>query len=315
MRFIIHGDNTRTHGSPAAMNLRAIDLNLLPVFEAVYVSRSLTRAAETLNMTQPAASNALARLRAAFDDELFVRAGRGMSPTPAAQALIAPVREALGRLRAGLESRDAFEPAHSERVFNIAGRDVAGSALLPMLARALEAAPGVRVQCHPVDRADIGRELASGRLDFAIDVPVLARPELESAVLFKDRYVLALRRGHARARGRLTLKDFVQLRHILVSSRRAGRTLIEAALAREGERLKPAMRLDHYQPAFHTVMASDLAVAAPASLARRYDVAVRPLPFAAPELETLLFWRRDADEAASRWAREAIIAAGRAAKV
>jgi DNA-binding transcriptional LysR family regulator len=297
------------------MNLRAIDLNLLPVFEAVYVARSLTRAAEQLNMTQPAASNALARLRAAFGDELFVRAGRGMSPTPAAQALIAPVREALGRLRAGLESRDAFAPEHSERVFNIAVRDAAASALLPLLAQAMAAAPGVRVQCHPVDRADIARELASGRLDFAIDVPVLARPELDSALLFRDRYGLALRRGHPRARGRLTLSAFLELRHILVSSRRAGRTLIEAALAREGKRLRPAMRLDHYQPAFHTVMASDLALVAPVSLARRYDVAVRPLPFAAPELETLLFWRRDADEAASRWARDLIIAAGREAKV
>jgi DNA-binding transcriptional LysR family regulator len=295
------------------MNLRAIDLNLLPVFEAIYVERSLTRAGEILHVTQPAVSNALARLRAAFGDPLFVRSGPGMSPTPAAQTLIGPVREALAKLRSGLEPGAGFDPGTSERTFNIAARDIAPSMLMPVLAKRLErTAPGVRIHCHQVDRGEIAAELASGRLDFAIDIPVLARPELDSAPLFSDRLVCALRRDHPKAKRALTLKVFLGLRHVAVSSRRAGRMLVDEALSRVGEKLRPVMRLPHYQPAFHVVMSSDLALVAPLSLARRYPVAIRDLPFDAAGLDLLLFWRRDAaDEPANRWARGELIAAAK----
>src|SRR5262245_50812510 len=142
MPFISIGDD---------MNLRGIDLNLLPVFEAVYVERSLTRAGEVLNVTQPAVSNALARLREAFGDPLFVRAGRGVAPTPKAQTLISPVREALTRLRSGLDPASAFDPKTSERAFNIASRDTSSSIIMPALAKKLgKVAPLVRINCHVV---------------------------------------------------------------------------------------------------------------------------------------------------------------------
>lgn len=295
------------------MNLRSIDLNLLPVFEAVYVERNLTRAAEALNVTQPAVSNALARLRAALGDPLFVRSGRGMAPTPVAQILIAPVREALTRLRSGLEPGAAFDPKTSERTFNLAIRDIAASAMIPILAKRLErAAPGVRLHCHQVDRSEVATELAAGRLDFAIDIPALSRPDLDSAPLMSDPLVCALRKSHPRAKRRLSLPAFLALRHITVSSRRAGRTLVDEALSRIGEKLRPVLRLPHYQPAFHTVMSSDLALVAPQSLARRYDVSALPLPFDAPALDLLLFWRRDtAEDPAIRWLRGEVESAGR----
>jgi DNA-binding transcriptional LysR family regulator len=295
------------------MNLRSIDLNLLPVFEAIYVERSLTRAAETLHVTQPAVSNALARLREAFGDPLFVRSGGAMAPTPAARALIGPVREALAKLRGGLDPGAGFDPASSDRVFNIALNDFGAMALVPALAKRLErSAPGVRLHCHKVERREIPVELASGRLAFAVDIPALARPELDSAGLVSDRMVCALRRGHPKATSRLTLDGFLGLRHIVVSSRRAGRMLMDEALSRVGRKLQPVMRLPLHQPAFHAVMASDLALVAPLSLARRYDVARRELPFDAPTLDLLLFWRRDAaDEPALRWARGELIAAAK----
>jgi DNA-binding transcriptional LysR family regulator len=291
------------------MNLRSIDLNLLPVFEAIYAERSLTRASETLHVTQPAVSNALGRLRAAFDDPLFVRTAKGMTPTPAAQALIKPVREALARLRAGLDARTTFDPKTSERIFNIAVRDVAASAIMPPLAKRLRrVAPGIRLQCHQVERHDIPTELAAGRLDFAIDISALARPELDSVRLMSDRLVCALRRRHSMAGRRLSVKEVAALPHVAVSNRRAGRTLAEEALSRAGGDLQPVLRLPHYQPAFHVVMSSDLALIVPRSLARRYDVAISELGFAVAPLELLLFWRRDiAEEPALRWARGEIL--------
>jgi DNA-binding transcriptional LysR family regulator len=293
------------------MNLRSIDLNLLPVFEAVYVERSLTRAGEVLHVTQPAVSNALARLRAAFGDPLFVRAGRGVVPTPAAQTLIGPVREALTRLRAGLDPAAAFDPKTSQRVFNIAARDTSSSAILPVLMKKLQqSAPEVRLQCLTVERQDIPLELAAGRLDFAIDLAILARPDLDSAPLVTDRWVCVLRRDHPKAKRKLTLQTFLALNHITASSRRSGRTIVDEALSRHGERMRPAIRLPQYQPAFHIAMSSDLALVAPLSLAKRYDVAIRDLPFETPSLDLLLFWRRDTgDEPALRWMRGEVVAA------
>lgn len=293
-----------------AMNLRSIDLNLLPVFEAIYAERSLTRASEVLHITQPAVSNALARLRRAVDDPLFVRAHQGMTPTPAAQALIGPVREALARLRSGLGQRARFDPAVSERIFTVSASDTAAAAIAPALLRALGHAPRVRFHWVQTDRADVPGELASGQIDFAVDIDALARPDLDSAPLFEDRYVCALRRDHPKARKKLSLATFLALEHIAVSSRRTGRSIVDMTLAQLGERVRPAMRFRHFLPAFHVVMSSDVAVVAPRSIALSYDVMVCELPFDAPALGLSLFWRRDAGhDGAIVWARDQLLSA------
>lgn len=292
------------------MNLRSIDLNLLQVFEAIYAERSLTRASEALHITQPAVSNALARLRRAVDDPLFVRTHEGMAPTPAAQALIGPVREALSRLRSGLGQRARFEPSASERIFTVSASDTSAAAIAPALLKALGDAPRVRFHWVQTDRADVPAELASGQIDFAIDIDALARPELESAPLFQDRYVCALRRDHPKARRKLSLSAFVALPHIAVSSRRTGRSIVDLTLAQLGEKVRPVMRFRHYLPAFHTVMASDVALVAPRSIAQSYEVALSELPFDAPAVGLSLFWRRDAaHDGAIIWARAQILAA------
>ena len=115
------------------MNLRGIDLNLLPIFEAIYTERSLTRASEVLHVTQPALSNALVRLRRAFGDPLFIRSGRGMTPTTEAEQLIGPVRDAMARLRAGL---DRAYPSLLE-----SGRRQPTLTVLIALAKALDITP------------------------------------------------------------------------------------------------------------------------------------------------------------------------------
>src|SRR3990167_2434999 len=171
------------------MNLRALDLNLLPVLEAIYAERSLTRASESLHITQPAVSNALSRLRTHFEDPLFVREGRGVKPTAMAEALMPAVRDALDRLRAGLEPRSAFVPGRSTRVFNISARDASAFIVAPPLARRLEReAPGVRIAWSQAQRGAISTELVSGRLDLALDIPDLRGADLERSHLFSTPY-------------------------------------------------------------------------------------------------------------------------------
>ena len=290
------------------MDLRGIDLNLLPVFEAIYLARSVARASETLHVTAPAVSNALARLRVHFADPLFVREGRGIKPTSVAEALIPTVRDALDRLRSGLELRAGFDPATSSRVFNISARDAGAFLVAARLARTLEReATGVRLHFSQVERNMIPRELASGRLDLAIDSVALHGDELEHEVLRRDAYVCVLRKGHACARGKLTLERYLPLRHITVSSRRAGKGSVEESVRRLGYRLTPVLRLPHYMPAFEIVRTSDCVLAAPrvmTAIAGRQGLCLRPLPFAVPELTIAQHWRQPSgDDPGLRWLR------------
>lgn len=290
------------------MKLTGIDLNLFVVFEAIYTERNLTRAAGVLNVTQPAVSNALARLRAHFDDPLFARRGGIMAPTPVAQSLILPVRQALARLRSGLDQRARFDPETAARTFHIALRDTTAAMLLPPLAaRLTREAPGVQIQVHILDRAEIPMELAAGTLDLAIDIPDLQRGDLMSTPYIADRYVVVMRRGHPDAAKAMTLDRFTALRLIAISSRRRGRTLIEASLARAGRQGNTVMRVPTFQMAMDIIRASDLVTTLPSLVTRGLDVATAELPFTPPAVDLLLYWHRNAEsDPGNIWMRAAI---------
>src|SRR6185312_10545928 len=132
------------------MRSSKVDLNLFVVFEAVYRTRNLTRAAEALFITQPAVSNALARMRKAFDDPLFVSTSSGMVPTPAAENIIGRVREALQLLDSSTHAGGRFDPATSQRTFRLSMNDLTEALLLPALEDALQRlAPGIRIESYP----------------------------------------------------------------------------------------------------------------------------------------------------------------------
>ena len=190
------------------MRLSQMDLNLFVVFDAIYAKRNLTRAAETLCVTQPAVSNALARMRKVFDDPLFVSTPQGMVPTPVADHLMSRVGEALQLLGTGLHERDSFDPAVSTTVFRLSMTDLAEALLLPPLGETLQRqAPGMRVESYFTRRGDLPRELAAGALDLAIDAPLIDDPQLNQIALLTDRYACMLRRDHPFGGDRLSLDD------------------------------------------------------------------------------------------------------------
>lgn len=295
------------------MNLTNVDLNLFVVFDTIYSERNLTRASEVLNITQPAVSNALARLRQAFGDPLFVRTGRTMTPTPAAQNAIGPVQQALRQLRASVDQFGKFDPLTSQRTFHVCLREASTAVLMPDLVRALRtSAPGVKVHCYQLDRRQVPVELASGQIDFAVDIPQLHKGDLNGTPIYSDRYVCVLRKGHPIAAKAMTLERFVALDHVMVSGRRRGKGLVDVALTRLGKQANNVLRVSHFQPAFHVVMETDMTVSAPLSLARRYDVVIKELPFEPITLDSTLYWHKKADlDPASIWMRNQIVAAGR----
>ena len=167
-----------------------VDLNLYRIFDVIYTEGSLTRAGEVLHLTQPAVSNALSRLRLAYDDPLFVRTAGGMVPTPAAESIVAGIRSALQLLDESLNARLAFDPRAAKRRFRLSAGDQTAAMLVPRLLRSIAAYESeIELEILPLRRESVLHELASGQLDFAFDALPLSDPQLLSMKVLEEEMV------------------------------------------------------------------------------------------------------------------------------
>jgi len=189
-------------------NIRSVDLNLLPVFEAVYEEKSLSRAAVRLAMTQSAISHALSRLRFVFRDELFVRQSRGVIPTPAADRVYTKVRDALASVRESVTDTRTFEPKTSERRFSVSIPHPLGPLIeLRLQERLARIAPKVAVRASTRSRPiDLDRSLREGRVDAAIDWLAPVGSGFNSKLLFEDAVIAVARNGHPAFRAPISLR-------------------------------------------------------------------------------------------------------------
>lgn len=292
------------------MQLQQIDMNLFPVLDAIYATRNLTRAAERLHITQPAVSNALARLRRAMNDPLFMRTPNGMSPTPLTESIMPRVQQALALLGSSVTEQHQFEPATAQKTLRLSMNDMAETLVLPSLLEHLQrVAPGVSVESYYVPRDQLVRELAANSLDFALDIPMVSATQLNQQRLVADRYQCMLRPDHPLARETsLTLDQYLELEHIHVSSRRSGPGIADIALNKLGRRRKITLRVQHYRVAPLVVLKTDLALTVPISLARQYPARCFELPFQIPQMDWHLLWHRSQDDdSAHQWLREQVI--------
>ena len=291
------------------MHINDIDLNLLRLFDAVYRHGSVSRAAEALDLTQPAASQGLGRLRLLLQDPLFVRAAGGVAPTPRARRLAEPLRDALAAIERALGESGGFEPQSSRRVFRIHMSDIGESRFLPALMEALrERAPGVRVETQPLPRAEIGAALDAGRLDFAFGFLPMVK-DAQRLRLLKDRYVVLLRRGHPFARkrrtGRALLNALRELEFVGVRSHADTLRIIEAMQLQERLRLVT----EHFMVLPSIVAATDLAAVMPRNIARGFEGGYSIVEPAFPQRDfhVDLHWsRRFEADPGNRWLRGVI---------
>ena len=290
------------------MRLDRFDLNLLIVFEAVFIHKNLTRASEHLHLAQPTVSNALTRLRDAFNDPLFVRDGHGVSPTPLARETIGPVRQALAQIQGVMDGSIEFDPGTTDRVFRISITEAQETWLLPSLVNSLAlAAPKAKLNAFQVDRRQIKDALAFGQIDVAIDISNLSSQALNRTALATSDYVCAFRHGHPIQQGRLTMKRFLAQDLIAVSSRQSGSSLLEFSLRREGIQVEPRIRTQHYLSAFSILYSTDYVTIAPAKLAHQFGLVTKKLPFEVDTGGIWMFWHRSTeDDQANRWFRELI---------
>ena len=288
------------------MRLNKVDLNLFIVFDAIYTERNLTRAAQVLCITQPAVSNALARLRKTFNNPLFVRTPQAMVPTPVADNIIVHVREALRLLNTSVQEGDQFQPATAQKAFRVSMNDLPEALILPSLQQQLQqVAPNIQLASYYSNRQEVPQELTAGTLDLAIEAPIINDSQLYQRPLIKDRYVCMLRRRHPCANDPLTIERYLGLGHIHISSRKKGRGHTDLALNAMGMTRNIQLRVQHYMVAPLVAMRTDLALTVPLRLAQQYDAKILELPFELEQLELHLYWHKSADQdQANQWLRE-----------
>lgn len=243
-------------------NLRALNLNLLLVLDALLTERHVTRAARRLGLTQPAVSNALAQLRTALGDPLLVRGPGGMVPTPRAQALTGPLRAALAALEETLAPEAPFDPARAERTFVLATTDFVSYVLLPRLLQRLAAeAPGIRLQVRAWSHHRVPPTLETGEVDLMLGFYPRLPPGHHEQRVFRDQFVCVVRRDHPTVRDKLTLRQYVGLSHVLVSEEGSGPGVVDVALAAKGLQRRVGLRLSHFLLVPPVLAATDMVAA------------------------------------------------------
>jgi len=288
-----------------------LDLEWLAVFDEVYKTGSVSKAADRLGVAQSAASTMLNKLRAHFDDRLFVRTAQGMQPTPYAQRLGGHVREVLAQLDQARGSRVGFAPAEARRSFRICMTDISEVVLLPgLLDHLRREAPGVHLETEIIS-TDSGRRLEDGDVDLAVGF----MPQLDAGfyqqTLFMQNFVCLAAQNHPRIGARLTRKRFEAEAHAVISSSGTGHAIVDKTIARLGLERNVVVRLSSFLSVARIVAHTELIVIVPRILgevlATQEPVRLIEPPFALPSYAVKQHWHeRFHADAGNVWLRRTV---------
>jgi DNA-binding transcriptional LysR family regulator len=295
------------------MRRNRIDLDLLIILDAIYTEGGITRASKRLNLTQPAISHALGRLRELFGDPLFVREGRAVTPTPLTRNLIGPLRRALRGLETVLNDAERFDPAVATNRFAIAVRDVLEASLLPgFMERIARIAPAIEISTVHVNRRDIEAELAAGTVDVAFDLLLPFTGAIQRRRVALDQVVVLVREGHPILSRPLDLEAYLAQDHVRVSARRRGLGLEDMALRRHGRERRIRLRCQHYFTACRVLAQTDLVLSMTSEyakiLSQEFGHRILPFPIESPPIDLYLYWHANVEnDTANRWLREQLL--------
>jgi DNA-binding transcriptional LysR family regulator len=291
--------------------MKRFDIELLLIFDEIYKTRNVTRAADNLGLPQSTVSLGLGKLREHFNDRLFSRTAKGMEPTPRAENAIGDVRRALQALQHALADEPAFDPAASTREFRICMTDISQIVLVPRLLNDLRLlGPGIRVDISKIS-PDSPRDLADGTVDLAVGF----MPHLEAGFyqqkLFDQHFVCLAASGHPRVRERLTLEDLQREQHVLVRTSGTGHAIVDKTLAREGVERHIALYLPSFLGVARIVAQTELLAIVPyrygAAMAGSENVRMLPVPVDLPSFQVKQHWHeRYHEDASNRWLRQVV---------
>jgi len=304
------------------VNFAAFDLNLLRVFDALMREHSVTRAGERVGLSQPAISAALGRLRHSLGDQLFVRLGNEMVPTPRAEAIAPVVREALASLESTFADEGRFDPATAELTCTLRGADFFSMRLMPDLFDTVATeAPGVRLRFLDSGHGDLTQLLQENAIDVALDRPLQLPTWVSSTLLFPSPFVVIAARGHreicqhrALEGTPLPVELFCALPHALRSTDGSMTGAVDDALAKAGHSRRVVVALPHFQAVGMAVAKGRLIAVVPRQFAESaadelgLSVYQPPIEIAVPEIR--MYWHsRHDDSPPHRWLREKILIA------
>lgn len=290
------------------MDIRAVDLNLLKAFDALYSERAVTRAAGRIGLSQPAMSHALSRLRGVFADDLFVRTPTGMEPTAHARNIAPLVSSAIEHIEAALNLGAGFDPARSAGIFTAGMAEYAEVALVGRLARSFaEQAPGATLRLTPATGHEAIEQLGRGEIDVAVAHFQQAPAHVETKELLRDPFVVVARRGHPILARELSIEAYAALDHVLVSPRGDTSGALDRILVDFGLKRRVALLVATYLAVPVALAGSDLVATVPSRTARQIaaaaEVEILPLPLDFSVVVSMAWHRRAAGEPAQLWFR------------
>lgn len=294
-------------------HIKGIDLNLLKALDALLETESVSKAADLVNLSQPAMSRALNRLQHVIKDPLLVRSGRGMVLTPRGEALRAPVRDALAQV-AFVFKPGGFDPSKSQDRFRLMAPDYLAQMIMPpVLAQIFNLAPGIRVEMENLSATGIA-ELCEGTISLGFGVvddgPILEN--VASQALFEDRQVCLVRKGHPLLEDGMTLERYAETSHAMLSITGRGGGRIDDVLKEHGLSRTIALRITQFMTISAVIAPTDLIITVPEVLAKQVmtdDLRLMALP---EELQTPSFtvsqiWHeRFTKDAGHQWLRRLI---------
>jgi DNA-binding transcriptional LysR family regulator len=290
-----------------------LDLLLIRVLCTVYETRSVSRAAQALSMTQPAVSNALGRLRSVMANPLFIRSREGMMPTALADQLFNEFRRGLDIIDGTLISVTQFEAARSDRRYRVAMTDIGEMVFLPPLIRYLRReAPGISVEVCQVSRTETPHALATKQLDFAVGYLPGILSRTSDVEVFTERYVCVFREDHGTIGETLSLEAFSSGQHVVVSSVFNSHNQVSEALLARGVRRTVALQVSHFTSLPTILAETDLIGVVPSRVAKLWASTHRlrnlPIPVPLPSIDVRVHWdQRFHRDRGHSWMRNVII--------
>lgn len=293
------------------MKLSAVDLNLLVAFDALFSEGSVGAAASRIGLTQPAMSKRLARLRALFRDDLFVRSGDGMRPTERALDLADPIRSALRQIEEALGGYGRFQPGRSGRTFRIATPDHIAATLMPSVIAAIRTqAPRVSIALRSMHRQALVEALETGEIDLAITLLPDAPTTLKRANLFHENWVSLVSENHPEIREELTLDLFLKYPHLLITHVGDLKGYLDRLLDERGLRRHVAASLPYFLAAPAIIARTDMIITLSERVVRLLPwpgVRSFPVPLDYHGYnETMLWHRRNDGDPGHAWLRRLI---------
>jgi DNA-binding transcriptional LysR family regulator len=293
-------------------NLAGVDLNLLVVFDALMTEKHLTRASEKIGLSQPATSNALARLRKMFQDDLFIKASRGITPTPRAIALAEPIRLALGQIQDVVSSQPEFEPQTSDRIFRIGMDDYTEIVFLSKLLQKLhQLAPNVKIQVRSSTWYKAPKLLDADEADLTLGHFPDFSAWHQYQELYSEYFVCVSDQQRFSQPNNLTLEEYLNAKHLLVSPKEDMVGIVDKKLAEQGLNRNVALSVPNFLIVPFLLSSTELIATLPAqivaTLVPDWNLYASKLPLEIPGFPVGMLWHRKSDRDLGHiWLRQLI---------